>query len=214
MPQNNKLLKGKIFIHRRHVEKTLISRSSLDAIFFECFIQNKNYSGWFIQLYAQPADHVRVLYSQHKDTSEIHTLYNESQDILHMRIPSRILGSWTFTHQFIPNSIKVFIGLFSILFLLFSAASLSSNQFDLMNIAFDSLYFSLFGVFLFSLFFIPFIGVYYFWIHRQTLRKLKLLELSPAQILHIEKFHSDIGIYDFKNQFAITLKSHTNVNNG
>ena len=76
-----KVIEGKIFIHQRRDESLQYSHSSLPACYFECFIHAQNFTDHFIEVHAEPADLVRVIYIKKKDVNKIIAMLNQTQQI-------------------------------------------------------------------------------------------------------------------------------------
>lgn len=114
------VIEGKIFIHhRRDKMLTVFHRHEVPAQYFECFINAQNFTGHFVEIHAQPADQVRVVYIKKNSTHQIIAMLNQSQYVLHLHPLTLILGKWSFRHRVLPNTLKIFAGLFALLFILF-----------------------------------------------------------------------------------------------
>lgn len=123
------VIEGKIFIHHRRDEMlTVFHRHEVPAQYFECFINAQNFTGHFVEIHAQPADQVRVVYIKKNSTHQIIAMLNQSQYVLHLHPLTLILGKWSFRHRVLPNTLKIFAGLFALLFILFFSYRLFSRS--------------------------------------------------------------------------------------
>lgn len=62
MFEPKQIIEGKIFIHHRRDEMLAIfNQYELPGCYFECFINAQNFIGHFVEVVAEPADHVRVI---------------------------------------------------------------------------------------------------------------------------------------------------------
>lgn len=180
---------GKIFIHHQRDEMlTVFHRYELPGQYFECFINAQNFTGHFVEIHAQPADQVRVVYIEKNGTHQIIAMLNQSQHVMHLHPLTLIWGKWSFIHRVLPNALKIFAGLFALLFILFSATAFSADQFQLITILRDCIQFTVFGLLLFLLCFVlPFVLPYAYVLHVRTLRLLKMLNINAEQFAQIEK---------------------------
>src|SRR5690606_12689802 len=104
------VIEGKIFIHHRCDEMlTVFHRYELPAQYFECFINAQNFTGHFVEIHAQPADEVRVVYIQKNDQNKIIAMLNHTQQVLHLYPQAVIFSRWSWMHRVIPNLIKIII---------------------------------------------------------------------------------------------------------
>ncbi|MCO8072247.1 hypothetical protein NI470_01435 [Acinetobacter lwoffii] len=202
------VIEGKIFIHhRRDKMLTVFHRHEVPAQYFECFINAQNFTGHFVEIHAQPADQVRVVYIKKNSTHQIIAMLNQSQYVLHLHPLTLILGKWSFRHRVLPNTLKIFAGLFALLFILFSATAFSADQFQLTTILRDCIQFTVFGLLLFLLCFVlPFVLPYAYFLHVRTLRLLKMLNINTEQVAQIEKLKSQSGIYLLQTQSDSDVK--------
>jgi len=185
------VIEGKIFIHHRCDEMlTVFHRYELPAQYFECFINAQNFTGHFVEIHAQPADEVRVVYIQKNDQNKIIAMLNHTQQVLHLYPQAVIFSRWSWMHRVIPNLIKIIIVsliLLTGLFFLVSASFERSVQ--------DATLFS-FGGLLFALILIG-LPMLIFYRHRQaqTQELLHLFPLSSAHLLDMEKLNPPSRIY-------------------
>jgi hypothetical protein len=85
MFEPKQIIEGKIFIHYRRDEMLAIfSQYELPGCYFECLINAQNFTGHFVEVVAEPADHVRVIYIQKHGKNKIIALYNQTQQVIHL----------------------------------------------------------------------------------------------------------------------------------
>jgi len=148
-----------------------------------------------------------VVYIKKNSTHQIIAMLNQSQYVLHLHPLTLILGKWSFRHRVLPNTLKIFAGLFALLFILFSATAFSADQFQLTTILRDCIQFTVFGLLLFLLCFVlPFVLPYAYFLHVRTLRLLKMLNINTEQVAQIEKLKSQSGIYLLQTQSDSDVK--------
>lgn len=139
------VIEGKIFIHHRRDEMlTVFHRHEVPAQYFECFINAQNFTEHFVEIHAQPADQVRVVYIKKNSIHQIIALLNQSQYVLHLHPLTLILGKWSFRHRVLPNTLK-FCWFICAPFYSFSATAFSADQFQLTTILRDCIQFTVLG---------------------------------------------------------------------
>ena len=201
MFEPKQIIEGKIFIHHRRDEPLLYSRISLPACYFECFINAQNFSGHFIEVHAKPADQVRIIYIQKNDQNKIIAMLNQTQQIVHLHPQHLIFGFWSLKHRVLSNMLQLLGFVFALLFIFFSLAAFSVGHFQLSNVILDALMLCLIGLGLFTIgFVLPFAIPYLCWQRYQTMKLLRLLDLSPEQILKMEKLNPQSRIYHLDPQ--------------
>ncbi|ATO20111.1 hypothetical protein BS636_10795 [Acinetobacter sp. LoGeW2-3] len=201
MFEPKQLIEGKIFIHQRQNEPLLYSRFSFPACYFECFIHAQNFSGHFIEVHAEPADQVRIIYIQKNGQNKIIAMFNQTQNIVHLHPQNLIFGFWSLKHRVLPNALQLFGFVFALLTFFFSLAAFSVGHFQLGKVMLDALMLCLMGLGLFTVgFIIPFVAPYLYWQRYHTMKLLRLLDLSPEQILKMEKLNPQSRIYHLNPQ--------------
>lgn len=197
MFEPKQMLEGKIFIHQRWDKPLQYSRNSFPACYFECFINAKNFSGHFIEVHAEPADQVRVIYIQKNGQNKIIAMFNQTRQIVHLHPQNLIFSVWSLKYRILPNALKLFGFLFALLTLFFFLAAFSVGHVQLGNVILDAFMLCLMGLGLFTVgFVLPFAVPYLYWQRNQTMKLLGWLDLSSEQILEMEKLNPQSRIYD------------------
>lgn len=196
MSEPKQVIEGKIFIHQRRDEPLQYSRSSLPACYFECFIHAQNFTGHFLEVHAEPADSVRIIYIEKNGVNKIIAMLNQTQQIVHLHPQNVIFGYWSLKHRVLSNALQLFGFVFALLTFFFSLAAFSVDHFHLGKVMLDALMLCLMGLGLFTIgFALPFALLYLCWQHYQTMKLLRSLDLNPEQILEMEKQNPQNRIY-------------------
>lgn len=197
MFEPKQIIGGKIFIHYRRDEMLAIfSQYELPGCYFECLINTQNFTGHFVEVVAEPADHIRVIYIQKHGKNKIIALYNQTQQVIHLHPKQIIFSRWSLLHKGIPNLIYVFCFSIILLFLFFALVAVSNHQFHFFTVFLDALQFSGFGLLLWIFGFIcPFVIPFYAFKRIHSLKLLYQLQLNDKQILHMEKLNPQNRIY-------------------
>ena len=197
MFEPKQLIEGKIFIHQSRDELLHVFHTSyMPGCYFESLIGTQNFVGHFVEVHCQPADLIRVIYIQKNGQNRIIAMLNQTQQIVHLHPLNLIFSKWSYLHHVIPNSLKIFVFLFVLLFVFFSITSYAEDQSHLITTILDTFMFSIYGMLLLLVGCIIPIRLPYCYLRRyKTIKLLKMLELDADQILQMEIMNPQSRIY-------------------
>lgn len=207
MFEPKQIIEGEIFVHHQRDEMLMIhSRYELPALYFECFIHGQNFHGHFVDVIAEPADHVRIIYIHKHGKNKIIALYNQTLQVVHLHPKHIIFSRWSLLHKGLTNLIYVFCLSVILRFVFFTPVAVSNHQFHFFTVLLDALQFAGFGLLLWIFGFIcPFVVPFFAFKSIQSLKLLHQLELNDKQILYMEKLNPQNRIYDL-NPIKNTVK--------
>lgn len=123
-------------------------------------------------------------------------MLNQTQQIVHLHPQNVLFGYWSLKQRILPNALQLFGFVFALLMFFFSLAAFSVGHFQLGKVMLDALVLCLIGLGLFTIgFVLPFALPYLCWQRYQTMKLLRLLDLSPEQILKMETQNPQNRIY-------------------